>query len=221
MKSRTGHSSRKDWLKLEKELGSQGFNLVAGVDEVGRGPLAGPVVAAAVIFPPDVAIPGINDSKKLSAIERIALSAEIEPRARACSIGIVTPGEIDRFNILKASLMAMRRAVEKLSIQPDFLLIDGREKIGQLKIPQRAVIKGDSLSQSIAAASIIAKVARDKMMATLHREFPHFDFVHNQGYGTKSHKEALSKFGPCPEHRRSFSPVQKAWAESKETKLRL
>jgi len=191
------------------------------VDEVGRGPLAGPVVAGAVIFPPDVTIPGINDSKKLSAIERIALSAEIESKARAYSIGIVTPGEIDRFNILKASLMAMRRAVEKLSFQPDFLLIDGREKIGQLKIPQRAVVKGDSLSQSIAAASIIAKVARDKMMAKLHHEFPHFDFVHNQGYGTKLHKEALSKFGPSPIHRKSFSPVQKAWAESRETRLRL
>ena len=191
------------------------------MDEVGRGPLAGPVVAGAVIFPPDVTIPGINDSKKLSAIERIALSAEIESKARAYSIGIVTPGEIDRFNILKASLMAMRRAVEKLSFQPDFLLIDGREKIGQLKIPQRAVVKGDSLSQSIAAASIIAKVARDKMMAKLHHEFPHFDFVHNQGYGTKLHKEALSKFGPSPIHRKSFSPVQKAWAESRETRLRL
>jgi len=188
---------------------------------VGRGPLAGPVVAAAVIFHPEVTIAGINDSKKLSAIERIALSAEIESKAKAYSIGIVTPGEIDRFNILKASLMAMRRAVEKLSLRPDFLLIDGREKIGQLKIPQRAVVKGDSLSQSIAAASIIAKVTRDKMMAKLHHEFPHFDFVHNQGYATKSHKEALSKFGPSPIHRKSFSPVQKAWAESKETKLRL
>lgn len=191
------------------------------MDEVGRGPLAGPVVAAAVIFPPEVSIPGINDSKKLLAIERIALSAEIESKARACSVGIVTPGEIDRFNILKASLMAMRRAVEKLSLRADFLLIDGREKIGQLKIPQRAVVKGDSLSQSIAAASIIAKVTRDKMMAKLHHEFPHFDFVHNQGYGTKSHKEALSKFGPCPEHRRSFTPVQKAWVDSREKRLGL
>ena len=195
--------------------------MVAGVDEVGRGPLAGPVVAAAVIFPTEVTIPGINDSKKLSAIERLSLSAEIESQAKSYSIGIVTPGEIDRFNILKASLMAMRKAVEGLSLKPDFLLIDGREKIGQLKIPQWAVVKGDSLSQSIAAASVLAKVARDKMMAKLHHEFPHFDFVHNQGYATKSHKEALSKFGPSPVHRKSFSLVQKAWVDSKESRLRL
>ncbi len=191
------------------------------MDEVGRGPLAGPVVAAAVVFPPGVSVQGINDSKKLSPIERLVLAREIESKAWAHAVALVSPGEIDRFNILKASLMAMRRAIEDLSVKPDFVLVDGREKIGQLKIPQRAIIKGDSLSQSIAAASILAKVTRDKMMEKLHREYPHFDFRHNQGYATKTHKQALSKFGPTPEHRKSFSPVQKAWSRSKETRLGL
>jgi ribonuclease HII len=220
-KSGASRGSRKDWLKIEKELWGQGFSQVAGVDEVGRGPLAGPVVSAAVIFPPKVSVAGINDSKKLSPIARLALAKEIESKAKAYAVALVSPGEIDRFNILKASLMAMRRAIEGLSIKPDFVLVDGREKIGQLKIPQRAIIKGDSLSQSIAAASILAKVTRDKMMEKLHREYPHFDFQHNQGYATKTHKKALSQFGPTPVHRKSFSPVQKAWYRSKETRLGL
>ena len=188
---------------------------------MGRGPLAGPVVAAAVIFPQDVIIKGINDSKKLSPIERLSLSVEIKAQALATSVALVPPGEIDKYNILKASLMAMRRAIFSLAIKPEVVLVDGREKIGQLGIPQVAIVKGDSQSQSIAAASILAKVARDQMMEKLHHEFPHFDFLHNQGYATKSHKEALSKFGPSPIHRKSFSPVQKAWAESKAKRLRL
>jgi ribonuclease HII len=221
LKARTRKSSRKDWLRFENELWQQGFKSIAGVDEVGRGPLAGPVVAAAVIFEEGVAIEGINDSKRLSPIERLSLSGEIELLAKVFSVGMVTPGEIDRYNILKASLMAMRRAILGLAVKPDFVLVDGRERIGQLGIPQRPIIKGDCLSQSIAAASILAKVARDKMMEKLHHEFPHFDFAHNQGYATKGHKKALKEFGPCPQHRKSFAPVAKAYAKSKESSLKL
>ena len=183
--------------------------------------MAGPVVAAAVIFEEGVVVEGINDSKRLSPIERMSLSREIESLAKSFSVGLVTPGEIDRYNILKASLMAMRRAILGLAVKPDFVLVDGREKIGQLGIPQRPVIKGDSLSQCIAAASILAKVARDKMMEQLHHEFPHFDFTHNQGYATKGHKKALRDFGPCSHHRKSFAPVAKAYAKSKEASLKL
>ncbi|OGC87788.1 MAG: ribonuclease HII [candidate division Zixibacteria bacterium RBG_16_48_11] len=208
-------------MRFENELWQQGFKSIAGVDEVGRGPLAGPVVAAAVIFEEGVAIEGINDSKRLSPIERLSLSREIELLAKVFSVGMVTPVEIDRYNILKASLMAMRWAILGLAVKPDFVLVDGRERIGQLGIPQRPIIKGDSLSQSIAAASILAKVARDKMMEKLHHEFPHFDFAHNQGYGTKEHKRALKEFGPCPQHRKSFAPVAKAYAKSKESSLKL
>lgn len=188
---------------------------------MGRGPLAGPVVAAAVIFPEGVRIAGINDSKKLSPAERLVLSDQIKAQAVTAAVGIISSAEVDRFNILNASLMAMKKAVAGLSVRPDFVLIDGREKIPQLKIPQKPIIKGDGQSQSIAAASILAKLTRDRLMQELHHEFPQFGFLHNQGYATRAHQQALAKFGPCPAHRKSFSPVSKAWLKSKESGLRL
>ena len=188
---------------------------------MGRGPLAGPVVAAAVIFPVEIKIAGINDSKKLSSAERISLFGLIQSRALASSVAVVSAEQIDKYNILNASLLAMKLAVRNLSIKPDFILVDGREKIPQLGIPQKTIIKGDCQSQSIAAAAILAKVTRDQLMQELHQKFPQFGFLHNQGYATRAHKEALEKFGPCPVHRFTFSPVSKAALKSKAGSLRL
>lgn len=188
---------------------------------MGRGPLAGPVVAAAVIFPEETKIAGINDSKKLSLAARISLFDLIQSQALASSVAVVSPEQIDKYNILNASLLAMKLAVENLSIKPDFIMVDGREKIPQLGIPQKTIIKGDCQSQSIAAAAILAKVTRDQLMQKLHQKFPQFGFLHNQGYATRAHKEALEKFGPCPVHRFTFSPVSKAALKSKASGLRL
>jgi ribonuclease HII len=214
-------AGKTDWLHFERKLWRQGYSGVAGVDEVGRGPLAGPVVAAAVIFPPEVKIEKINDSKRLTAGQREASLVRIQAKALACATAVISPAEIDRFNILNASLVAMKQAVSKLSVKPDILLIDGREKIPETKIPQQVIIKGDSKSQSIAAAGIIAKVTRDRLMRQLHQEYPQFGFLTNQGYATRVHKQALIKFGPCPVHRFSFSPVARAWLQCRESELRL
>ena len=221
MKSRTRRSKRTDWLHHEKILWQEGYLHVAGTDEVGRGPLAGPVVAAAVIFPEQVKIPGINDSKKLSLAKRLLLFDLIQEKALATGIAFVSSAEIDHYNILNASLLAMKQAVSNLKVRPDFVLVDGREKIPQLEIPQKPVIKGDSLSQSIASASILAKVTRDNLMQQLDQEYPQFGFLHNQGYATQAHKQALEKFGPSPVHRVSFSPVSKALLKAKEAGLKL
>jgi ribonuclease HII len=177
--------------------------LVAGVDEVGRGPLAGPVCVAAAILSPD-APPGIDDSKKLSAARREALFPLILESALAVSVVLASAEEIDRYNIRGATLRAMARAVAGLSLRPDFALIDGRDVPAGLPCPAEAVIGGDALSLSIAAASIVAKVTRDRLMTRLDRQFPGFGFAGNAGYPTAAHRSALARLGPTPLHRRSF-----------------
>jgi ribonuclease HII len=178
----------------------------AGVDEAGRGPLAGPVVAAAVILPKECEINGLNDSKKLSHQKREILYHQIKAVAVSIGVGIIEPDEIDRINILRAALLAMEIAVKKLNPKPDFLLIDGNIRTSLL-IPQQAVIGGDSTCNSIAAASIIAKVARDLIMYDYHNIHPEYNFKKHKGYPTKEHYEALRKFGPCPIHRKTFKGV--------------
>ena len=180
--------------------------LPAGVDEAGRGPLAGPVVAAAVILPKECEINGLNDSKKLSHQKREILYHQIKAVAVSIGVGIIEPDEIDRINILRAALLAMEIAVKKLNPKPDFLLIDGNIRTSLL-IPQQAVIGGDSTCNSIAAASIIAKVARDLIMDDYHNIHPEYNFKKHKGYPTKEHFEALRKFGPCPIHRKTFKGV--------------
>jgi ribonuclease HII len=179
---------------------------LAGVDEVGRGPLAGPVVAAAVIFPPRVVVPGVTDSKKLTPLRREALFPLIRKAARSIGLGYVSPGEIDRINILQASLRAMQEAAERLSPVPDLLLVDGNRPL-PVSIPQTCLVKGDTLSLTIGAASIVAKVIRDKIMESCHERYPRYNFRSNKGYGTGEHLEALRRYGPCPLHRRSFRGV--------------
>lgn len=192
----------------EREAARQGFGLVCGIDEAGRGPLAGPVVAAAVILPKDVRLPGINDSKKLSPEQREYFFEKIKTRATAVGLGIVDNCEIDRINILQATLRAMISAVAQLCVAPDFLLIDGPYKL-PLPIAQKGIPHGDALSISIAAASIIAKVHRDKLMCGYHEDFPQYGFNSHKGYGTARHYEALRKFGPCPLHRITFRGVSR------------
>ncbi len=208
--------------QLEHEATSQGYKYIAGVDEAGRGPLAGPVVSAAVILPHDFSCVGIDDSKKLSEKKRNALFPKIKEQAIAVATGISSHEEIDQINILQASLLSMKRAVENLCIppdlpdpnlldpdllSPDYLLIDGKFTI-DTNIDQEAIIKGDSRSISIAAASIIAKVTRDAIMKDLHELYPQYNFIRHKGYPTKAHKEAVLKHGPCPVHRRTFRGVK-------------
>ncbi len=188
---------------FEKLAYQKGYKFIAGIDEAGRGPLAGPVVAAAVIFPPGYQNNQINDSKKLSARKREELYDVINQDAIAVGVGTADADIIDRINILQATLQSMREAVLELSLAPDFLLIDGLHKI-PMKTPQNALVKGDSLSISIAAASIIAKVSRDRIMEMYHRQFSQYNFLQNKGYGTKEHLAALLEFGMCKIHRRSF-----------------
>ena len=176
---------------------------ICGIDEVGRGPLAGPVVAGAVVFPKDVRIPWINDSKKLSAAKREELSEIIKEKAISYALGSTSPERIDEINILQATYEAMRQAVSRLSVRPDILLNDA-VTIPELDIPQRPIIKGDAKSQSIAAASIIAKVSRDRMMVEYDALMPEYGFASNKGYGSASHIEALRKYGPSPIHRKTF-----------------
>lgn len=192
--------------KFENEAIQAGFEMIAGIDEVGRGPLAGPVVAAAVILDPNKPIIGLDDSKKISEKKRYALVKEINEKAIAVSIAAADPDEIDRLNILQATKLAMSRSVEQLKVKPDFLLIDA-ESI-HLPIEQKAIIKGDANSNSIAAASIVAKVARDEMMKKYDQQYPGYDLGNNVGYGTKAHLEGLEEFGPSPIHRQTFAPVK-------------
>ncbi|PJA26115.1 MAG: ribonuclease HII [candidate division Zixibacteria bacterium CG_4_9_14_3_um_filter_46_8] len=182
--------------------------LVAGVDEAGRGPLAGPVVAAAVILNPDQPIPNLDDSKRLSANKRKALFDLIFSRATSVGVGLVDINEIDRINILNAALKAMRIALEKLSITPEIILVDGNRPVPGLEIEQYPLIKGDSRIPSIMAASIIAKVTRDEIMIQYSRDYPQYRFQRNKGYGTTEHIRALKEHGPSPIHRRSFNPVK-------------
>jgi ribonuclease HII len=187
----------------EKLAYLEGYRHVAGVDEAGRGPLAGPVVAAAVIFSPEFRNKEINDSKKLSAAKRETLYDIIRNEAIAVGVGVVESDVIDQINILRASLQAMSEAVQELDTVPDYLLVDGLHRV-PLLTPQKPIVKGDALSISIAAASIIAKVSRDRIMEMYHRQFPQYNFIRNKGYGTKEHRIALKEFGMCKIHRRSF-----------------
>ncbi|MGX2950242.1 ribonuclease HII [Ursidibacter sp. B-7004-1] len=183
--------------------------LIAGVDEVGRGPLVGAVVTAAVILDPNNPITGLADSKKLSEKRRIALAEEIKQKALCWSLGRAEPDEIDQLNILQATMLAMQRAVAGLAIQPDFVLVDGN-RIPKLTMPAQAVVKGDSLVAEISAASILAKVARDAEMDELDQRYPEYGFAKHKGYPTKLHFEKLAELGVTPFHRKSFAPVAKA-----------
>ncbi len=194
-------------LSRERALRARGFVFVAGVDEAGRGPLAGPVVAAAVILPDDCAIEALNDSKKLTAKKREHFHAFLTVRADIhWGIGQAEVAEIDYLNILRATHLAMARAVAALPQKPDHALVDGLPVRG-LPVPHTAVVAGDTLSLSIAAASIIAKVTRDRLMTALDAEYPQYGFARHKGYGVREHLEALRQHGPCPVHRRSFQPV--------------
>ena len=192
---------------IERDLIAQGFGLVAGIDEVGRGPLAGPVCVAAVILDPQNLPVGLDDSKKLSAKRRVVLAEEIYASALAVSLVMAPAAEVDALNIRGATLAAMARAAGALHPTPAFALIDGRDA-PELICPARALINGDAISMSIAAASIVAKVARDNLMQRLDRLYPVYGFAGHAGYGTAAHLAALKQHGPCPEHRRSFAPVR-------------
>lgn len=190
------------WL-FENEKKLEGYRMVAGVDEAGRGPLAGPVFAACVILPDDCVIDGINDSKKLSEKKRELLFDEITKKAIAYSIASIDERIIDEVNILNATHIAMNKAVDEMKIKPDFVLIDGNS-IKNMTTPHQTIVKGDSKSISIAAASILAKVSRDRFICELADKYPEYQFEKHKGYGTKVHTDALKKFGPCKIHRKSF-----------------
>ncbi len=198
---------RRIMLQVERDLWGKGVGLIAGVDEVGVGPLAGPIVAAAVILPREVPTRGINDSKKLSPEQRERLAVEIRQRAVAVGVGIVEVDEVDRLNTYRAALEAMRRAVLQLPMQAEQLLVDAR-RIPGLDLPQMSIIKGDARSYSIAAASIVAKVTRDAMMCALDHLYPQYGFAQHKGYATAAHHAALAAHGPSPVHRRSFLAVR-------------
>ncbi len=191
---------------FEQRLRAQGFRVIAGLDEAGRGPWAGPVVAAAVVLPPKKKWMGLDDSKKLSPEKREKIFSLLLKREAAVGVGIVDAAEIDRLNILRASLKAMEQAVSNLPISPEFLLIDGLHSL-TLPLSQQAIPKGDSRCQSIAAASIVAKVTRDRLMMAYHDQYPHYNFAKNKGYGTQEHLQAIRQYGYCPLHRQSFKPV--------------
>lgn len=193
-----------DKLKYERELNLQGYKYVCGVDEVGRGPLAGPVVCAAVIMPLDDIIEGVDDSKKLSPKKRANLAEKIAEKAISYSIFLIEAQVIDEINILEATKLCMKNAIEKLEIKPDFVLTDGNMTL-DIQIPQQSIIKGDYYSYSIGAASIIAKVYRDNLMDEYDEVYPEYAFKENKGYGTKKHIDGILSAGLCPIHRRSFT----------------
>jgi ribonuclease HII len=199
-----------DWT-MEQKYWQLGYVAIAGVDEAGRGPLAGPVMAGACILPRDFAVGGLNDSKKLSAAQRDRCYAQITAGALAWAVGAADEQEIDTLNILQATKLAMTRALQGLRLQPDYVLIDGRDRLA-IKLPQEAVIGGDRLCASVAAASILAKVTRDRYMLELHQRYPQYGFAQHKGYGTAVHMAALAAQGPCPAHRLSFAPVRQAAA---------
>lgn len=191
-------------MQYEKQLLAEGYRYICGVDEVGRGPLAGPVVCAAVIMPLDDIIDGVDDSKKLTAKKREALSTEILKRAVCCNICRIEPEQIDELNILNATKLCMKKAVEGLKIPPDFVLTDGNMTL-DISIPQKSIIKGDALSYTIGAASIAAKVFRDNLMDGYARVYPEYGFEKHKGYGTAAHIQAIKTYGLTPMHRRSFT----------------
>ena len=189
--------------ELEEELFAKGYKIVCGTDEAGRGPLVGPVVAGACILPRGIEIQGLNDSKKLSEKKREELYSIICENAVAWATGLATPAEIDEINILNASMLAMRRAISALGVKPDAALVDGN-CTRSFELPAFAVVKGDSRSPAIAAASILAKVTRDRMCAELDKVYPEYNIAKHKGYPTAEHMELVRKYGPCPEHRRTF-----------------
>jgi len=195
--------SQTDLWQIENDCYAGGFDLICGVDEAGRGPLAGPVCAAAVILPRGLVIPGLNDSKKLTDKRRRELFDIIVAEAEAYGIAFASEQEIDEINILQATFLAMERAVSRLSVKPDLALVDGN-RAPKLPIPVKTVVKGDSLSANIAAASILAKVTRDRLLEELDETYPAYGFSVHKGYGTKRHYEALRENGPCPVHRMTF-----------------
>ncbi|MHB8917068.1 MAG: ribonuclease HII [Desulfocucumaceae bacterium] len=206
-------AGRLDHLLLyENRLAAGGIESVAGVDEAGRGPLAGPVLAAAVILPPGARISEINDSKRLSPEKREALALQIKKISRAWAVGMSTVDEILRLNIYRASMLAMRRALEGLNTVPGHVLVDGFA-IPDLELPQTPIVGGDGKSASIAAASILAKVTRDDLMDRIHLRYPQYGFDRHRGYATPDHIQALRRYGPCPLHRQGFRPVRELWEQ--------
>ena len=193
--------------QYEKRLARQGLKLVAGVDEAGRGPLAGPLVAAAVILPANYDLPGLNDSKQLTARRREILFDQINKIALGVGIATVSHTVIDRINVGQANYLAMEKAIAALKIQPEYLLVDGERYRLKVNIPMRGINGGDAISPSIAAASIIAKVTRDRLMGKYHAKYPQYNFLRHKGYGTREHLALIAVHGICPIHRRSFSPV--------------
>ena len=206
--------------QIEEELYTGGIQYIAGIDEVGRGPLAGPVVAAAVILPKDFAVLGVDDSKKLSEKKREELYTLITKCAIAYGVGVIDNNIIDEINILEATKLAMKQAIVRLSTKPEYILIDALT-LKDVAIPQRGIIKGDSLSVSIAAASIVAKVTRDRIMEEYHQEFPYYAFNQNKGYGTKAHYEGIDGYGICELHRKSFLKNYSDTFEIKDKALQL
>ncbi|TAK78818.1 MAG: ribonuclease HII [Aquabacterium sp.] len=215
---RSRKSSKPDQLPLDWNDGIAG--LIAGVDEAGRGPLAGPVVAAAVILDDARPIRGLADSKALTAKRREALFDEIRAHALCSVIAHATVDEIDRLNILQATLLAMRRAVEGLRLRPHRVLVDGNQ-LPRISIAAEAIVKGDAKVAAISAASILAKVHRDRLCLELHDSWPDYGFQSHKGYGTAEHLDALQRLGPCPAHRRSFAPVAAAWREAGDEVLQV
>ncbi len=202
----------------DREAYGQGYRRVCGLDEAGRGPLAGPVVAAAVVLAPGTEIPGLDDSKRLSPGARARLEPLLREAAAGFALGVASPAEIDALNILQASLLAMRRAVEALCPAPDFLLVDGNRPVPS-PLPQRTVVGGDGLSTAIAAASVLAKEHRDALMDAYAREYPGYGFEGHRGYPTADHRDALRRLGPCPIHRRSFRGVCHASGAPRQPEL--
>ena len=194
-------------LAFEKDLYRKSITHIAGIDEVGRGPLAGPVVAAAVILPQNCKIKGLNDSKKIPKSKHQAIYEEIKDKALAYGVGIVEPAVIDDINIYQATKIAMEQAIKALQIEPEHLLIDAMT-LEKINLPQTSIIKGDAKSASIAAASVLAKVTRDKLMADYANTYPHYDFEHNAGYGTAKHLEGINLHGITPIHRKSYEPIK-------------
>lgn len=200
-------------LETEQKIFAQGYKLIGGVDEAGRGPLAGPVVAACVVIGPDFAIDNdelklVADSKKLTPKRREQLFGIIKNKALAVEIGVVNNRVIDKINILQGAFSAMRQAIGRLTLTPDYILVDGNLKIPGLKQPQSAIIDGDAKIFAIAAASIIAKVSRDWLMLEIDKQYPEYEFARHKGYGTKRHLEKIKEFGPCPLHRLTFAPFK-------------
>lgn len=190
----------------ERAAEQSGYRCVAGVDEAGRGPLAGPVVAAAVVLPREVSLPGLRDSKKMSPTLRVKLFDQIIGKCLGFGIGRVDENTIDEINILQAALLAMKRAVEQLTVPPDLLLIDGNRGI-DCGMRQQTIIGGDDASLCIAAASVLAKVTRDRLMEEYHEQYPQYEFSRHKGYGTRLHRERIQQYGPCPIHRKTFKGV--------------